>query len=68
MHLNFYSLYLNEFRRNLTANLGRSPLIHSCDYESAGDQPTLLAIFPLIYVPSCNMRASRYSQSTTVLQ
>jgi len=36
---------------NLAANLDRSPLIHSYCYESAGDQPTLFAIFPLNFVP-----------------
>jgi len=38
-----YSLYLNEFRKNLAANLDRSPLIHSYGYASAGDQSTLFA-------------------------
>jgi len=46
-----YSLYLNEFRKNLAANLDRSPLIHSYCYASADDRPTLFAIFPLIFVP-----------------
>jgi len=46
-----YSLYLNEVRKNSAANLDRSPLIHSYGYEPAGDQPTLFAIFPLIFVP-----------------
>jgi hypothetical protein len=46
-----YSLCLNEFRKNLAANLDRSPLIHSYCYESAGDRPTLFASFPLIFVP-----------------
>jgi hypothetical protein len=46
-----YSLCLNEFRKNLAANLDRSPLIHSYCYASAGDQSTLFAIFPLIFVP-----------------
>jgi hypothetical protein len=46
-----YSLYLNEVRKNLAANLGRSPLIHSYGYASAGDRPTLFAIFPLNFVP-----------------
>ena len=46
-----YSLYLNEFRKNLAANLGRSPLIHSYGYASADDQPTLFAIFLLNSVP-----------------
>jgi len=46
-----YDLYLNEVRKNLAANLDRSPLIHSCCYASAGDRPTLFAIFPLHFVP-----------------
>jgi len=46
-----YSLCLNEFRKNLAANLDRSPLIHSYCYEPAGDQPTLFAIFSLTFVP-----------------
>jgi hypothetical protein len=46
-----YSLYLNEFRKNLAANLDRSPLIHSYGYASAGDRSTLFAIFPLNFVP-----------------
>jgi len=45
------SLCLNEFRKNLAANLDRSPLIHSYCYVSAGDRSTLFAIFPLIFVP-----------------
>jgi len=46
-----YSLCLNEIRKNLAANLDRSPLIHSYCYASAGDQSTLFAIFPLKFVP-----------------
>ena len=46
-----YSLCLNEFRENLAANLDRSPLIHSYCYASVGDQSTLFAIFPLVFVP-----------------
>ena len=46
-----YSLYLNEVRKNLAANLDRSPLIHSYGYASVGDRPTLFAIFSLIFVP-----------------
>jgi len=38
-------------RKNLAANLDRSPLIHSYGYESVGDQSTLFAIFPLRFVP-----------------
>jgi len=32
-------------------DLDRSPLIHSYCYASAGDRPTLIAIFPLRFVP-----------------
>jgi hypothetical protein len=51
-----YGLCLNEIRKNLAANLGRSPLSHSYDYGSAGDRPTLFAgtpdrRFPLSFVP-----------------
>jgi len=46
-----YSLCLNEFRKNLAANLDRFPLIHSYCYASAGDRPTLFASFPLNFVP-----------------
>jgi hypothetical protein len=46
-----YSMCLNEFRKNLAANLDRSPLIHSYCYVSAGDQSILFAIFPLNFVP-----------------
>ena len=46
-----YRLYLNEFRKNLAANLDRSPLIHSYCYASAGDRSTLFAIIPLIFAP-----------------
>jgi len=51
MEIEIVSLYLNEFRKNLAANLDRSPLIHSYGYASAGDGSTLFAIFPLSYVP-----------------
>jgi hypothetical protein len=46
-----YSLYLNKVRKNLAANLDRSPLIHSYCYASAGDRLTLFAIFSLSFVP-----------------
>ena len=46
-----YSLYLNDVRRNLAANLDRSPLMRSYGYASADDRSTLFAIFPLIFVP-----------------
>jgi len=46
-----YSLYLNKVRKNLAANLDRSPLIHSYGYASAGDRSTLFAIFSLSLVP-----------------
>ena len=53
-----YSLYLNEFRKNLAANLDRSPLIHSYCYASAGDRPTLFAIFPLTNSSGTNLNSS----------
>ena len=46
-----YSLYLNEVRKNMAANLDRSPLIHSYGYASAGDRPTLSAISSMNSVP-----------------
>ncbi len=46
-----YSLCLNEIRKNLAANLERSPLTHSYGYGSVGDRPTLFARFPLSFVP-----------------
>jgi len=51
MDIKIISLYLNEFRKNLAAKLDRSPLIHSYSYASAGDRPTLFAIFLLSFVP-----------------
>ncbi len=49
-----YSLYLNEFRKNLAANLGRSHSTHSYSYAFSSDQPTLFAIFSLIFIPFMN--------------
>ena len=46
-----YSLCLNEIRKNLAANLERSPLTQSYGYGSAGDRPTLFARYPLSFVP-----------------
>jgi len=46
-----YFLYLNKIRKNLAANLDRSPLMRSYGYASAGYQSTLFAIFPLSFVP-----------------
>jgi len=46
-----YSLHLNEVRKNLAANLDRSPLMRSYGYASADDQSTLFAIFSPIFVP-----------------
>jgi len=46
-----YRLYLKEVRKNLAANLDRSPLMRSYGYASADDQSTLFAIFPLIFFP-----------------
>ena len=51
MGIELYSLYLNEFRKNLAANLDRSPLMRSYGYASAGDRSTLFSIFPLSFVP-----------------
>jgi len=51
MDYEIYGLYLSEVRKNLASNPGRSPLIHSHGYASAGDQPTLIALFPLSIVP-----------------
>ena len=45
------SLYLNEIRKNLAANLERSPLTRSIGYGSAGDRSTLFAISSLSFVP-----------------
>jgi hypothetical protein len=39
------TMCLNESRKNLAANLDRSPLIHSYCYASAGDRSSLFAIF-----------------------
>jgi hypothetical protein len=47
----WHSLNLNKARRILTAILDRSPLVHSYCYASAGDRPTMFAIFPLVIVP-----------------
>ncbi|MCH6564576.1 MAG: hypothetical protein IH811_01735 [Proteobacteria bacterium] len=47
MGIEIVSLYLNEVRKNLAANLDRSPLMRSYGYASAGDRSTLFAIFPL---------------------
>ena len=35
----YYSMRLNETRKNLTANPGRSPLMGSYGYASADDRP-----------------------------
>jgi len=51
MNNEIYSLYLNEVRKNLTANIDRSPLMRSYGYASAGDRSTLFARFPLSFVP-----------------
>ncbi len=51
MEIEIVSLYLNEVRKNLAANIDRSPLIHSYCYASTGDRSTLFAIFPLSFVP-----------------
>jgi hypothetical protein len=46
-----YSLRLSKARTNLAANLGRSPLMRSYGYPSAGDRPTLFASFALGFAP-----------------
>jgi hypothetical protein len=53
-----YSLYLNEVRKNLAANLDRSPLMRSYGYTSAGDRSTLFAIFPLTNSSGTNLNSS----------
>ena len=47
----FYSMRLNETRKNLAANPERSPLMRSYGYASAGDRTALFARFPLVFVP-----------------
>jgi hypothetical protein len=46
-----YSLRLSKTRTNLAANPGRSPLMRSSGYASAGDRPTLFARFALGFAP-----------------
>jgi len=46
-----YNMRLNEPRKNLAANPGRSPLMRSDGYASAGDRPALFARFFLAFVP-----------------
>jgi len=40
-------IVLFGFMNNLASHLGRSPLIHSYGYESAGDRPTCFTSLPL---------------------
>jgi len=47
----YYSMRLNETRKNLAANPERSPLMRSYGYASAGDRSALFAGFPLVFVP-----------------
>jgi hypothetical protein len=47
----YYSMRLNETRKNLASNPERSPLMRSYGYASAGDRPALFARFPLVFVP-----------------
>jgi hypothetical protein len=47
----YYSMRLNETRKNLAANPGRSPLMRSYGYASADDRPALFARFSLVFVP-----------------
>jgi hypothetical protein len=51
MNFLFYSMRLNETRKNLAANPERSPLMRSYGYASADDRPALFARFPLVFVP-----------------
>ena len=51
MEIIFYSMRLNETRKNLASNPERSPLMRSYGYASAGDRPALFARFPLMFVP-----------------
>jgi len=51
MNAVYYSMRLNETRKNLTANLQRSPLMRSYGYASAGDRSTLFVRFSLVFVP-----------------
>ncbi len=53
-----YSMYLNEVRKNLAANLDRSPLMRSYGYASVGDRSTLFASFSLNFVPSMQFTGS----------
>jgi hypothetical protein len=52
MLLRKYSLRLSKARTNLAANPGRSPLMRSEGYASAGDHPALFAGFVLGFAPS----------------
>ena len=54
-----YSLYLNEVRKYLTANLDRSPLMRSYGYASADDRSTLFGRFSLSFVPFMQYAGSR---------
>jgi len=49
------------FMDNLASHLGRSPLIHSYDYETAGDRPTWLLVSSLRLTPvgACAKNLSR---------
>ncbi len=51
MECEIYSLYLNEVRKNLAANLDRSPLVHSYGYTPVDDQVNLGAISSQRFVP-----------------
>jgi len=46
-----HSMRLNETMKNLASNPGRSPLMRSYGYASAGDRPALFARFPLVFIP-----------------
>jgi isoleucyl-tRNA synthetase len=50
---------LNEIRKNLASNLGRSLSNHSYGYAFSSDRPILFAKFPQIFVPSMKYPGSR---------
>jgi len=55
--MRYVGLCLNEIRKNLAANLERSPLTHSHGYGPAGDSSTLFARFPLTKSPGAILNA-----------
>jgi hypothetical protein len=47
MAFNLLQFVLFGFMNNLASQLGRSPLMHSYGYASAGDRPTCFASLPI---------------------